>query len=345
MTHSSWGKPGLTKSDLYRVMGVDGLPIYVNSKVGLIHQDLANNLKNLRAQGAPSLSSSGGYVKRYISGTTTWSNHAWGLAVDYNAPTNPYKYGGTTDFRVADTHAFLKKYLGKMRWGYDYTGKKDAMHFEWIGSTLDAAVTTAQLQKGTTSLAVSYGVGSVGKKVLEIECRLLLLGYLPSTYTVGEKYTQQTASAVLAFQERTWPNEAKEHDGLVGPKTLQALERSNLGLKVESVLVRVGNLRTNETLRPGQSVVSPDQRNRLSLQADGNLVHYGPTGALWSTMVRGNILEMQPDGNLVLSLEVAGHKFPVWSTNSAGAARDMRLEVQNDSNLVLYGTRAFWHTN
>ena len=47
MTHSSWGKPGLTKSDLYRVMGVAGLPIYVNSKVGLIHQDLANNLKNL----------------------------------------------------------------------------------------------------------------------------------------------------------------------------------------------------------------------------------------------------------------------------------------------------------
>ena len=94
-----------------------------------------------------------------------------------------------------------------------------------------------------------------------------------------------------------------------------------------------------------QVLVSADGRFALTLQTDGNLVLYGPSGALWSTNTSlsfGSSLSMNPDGNLVLY----DPQFkPLWAsntTNSPGA----NLVVQNDGNVVIYdrNSNAVWST-
>lgn len=76
-----------------------------------------------------------GYCCRPIAGTSTASNHSWGLAVDLNAPTNPMRSPLTTD--MPDWMVTLWENNG-FRWGGKYTGRKDAMHFEFMGTPADA---------------------------------------------------------------------------------------------------------------------------------------------------------------------------------------------------------------
>lgn len=90
---------------------------------------------------------------RAISGTSTPSNHSYYLAIDLNAPNNPYM--------TAAAHRLphpLRKHFnnGKLlrsdmpkdasaiarrwgfRWGGDYTTKPDPMHYEFMGSVQEA---------------------------------------------------------------------------------------------------------------------------------------------------------------------------------------------------------------
>jgi RHS repeat-associated protein len=94
-------------------------------------------------------------------------------------------------------------------------------------------------------------------------------------------------------------------------------------------------LNNNQILSQGQSITSPDARFVLALQSDGNLVEYGPTGAIWSSNTsNGYQLIMQPDGNLVLYSSTG---TPVWSSNSLGDPT-AALRIQNDGNLVVYNS-------
>ena len=100
----------------------------------------------------------GAYNCRVIAGTSTWSNHAYGIAVDVNWQTNPYSSRLITDMpaamirdieniRTADgTRVF--------RWGGRYSGSKDAMHFEVM-------VSPEQIARGIT--------GQGGFTVAEVE--------------------------------------------------------------------------------------------------------------------------------------------------------------------------------
>jgi D-alanyl-D-alanine carboxypeptidase len=78
-----------------------------------------------------------GYCNRPIRGTSRPSNHSWGLAVDLNAPTNPMRSPLSTDMptwmvQLWKNHGFA--------WGGEYTGRKDAMHFEFMGRPTDVPV-------------------------------------------------------------------------------------------------------------------------------------------------------------------------------------------------------------
>ena len=342
MAHSSWGGPGVGQGNLTRILGVPGIPLYVHREVGTIHQYLANNLKKLRQPGAPSLNSSGGYVKRYIAGTKVWSNHSWALATDYNAPTNPYSRNGSTDFKVAETRRVCASLEG-MRWGWDYAGKKDAMHFEWITSRVHAAQVTDRLLRSVTVDSNAFTVDSSGAKVREIELKLKMLGY--GGFSADDKFDAATSKAVVEFQKLAFPNKPVEQDGIVGKNTLSALEFWPLKLEPAPAKTYVNEFPAGETLLPGQTLVSANKKNTLALQTDGNLVLYGPSGATWSTGISGNILAMQADGNCVLYLSDGIQSVPVWHTNTSGAGIEMRLALQDDGNLVMYGTRAFWSTN
>src|SRR5690242_8167860 len=72
----------------------------------------------------------GWFVKR-IEGSDSISNHASGTAIDYNAPAHPM--GSRNTYGEADRakiRAILADLDGVVRWGGDYTGRPDDMHFE-----------------------------------------------------------------------------------------------------------------------------------------------------------------------------------------------------------------------
>jgi hypothetical protein len=73
-----------------------------------------------------------GWAVRPIRGQSTgYSNHAAGCAIDYNAAKHPLgTTGNWTPKQVKAIHDRLKMYKGTIRWGADYTGRKDPMHFE-----------------------------------------------------------------------------------------------------------------------------------------------------------------------------------------------------------------------
>jgi hypothetical protein len=86
---------------------------------------------------------------RYVEGTTRWSNHAYGTAIDVNPIENPYVSGGST------SHAASRPYLDRSRrrpgmaveggavvrafdrigwgWGGRWTSVKDYQHFSSTG--------------------------------------------------------------------------------------------------------------------------------------------------------------------------------------------------------------------
>ncbi|WP_282946935.1 M15 family metallopeptidase [Cellulomonas endometrii] len=72
-----------------------------------------------------------GHAYRAIRGATTYSNHASGTAIDLNATQHPLGAVGTfTTAQVAAIRRILADLGGVVRWGGDYSGRKDEMHFE-----------------------------------------------------------------------------------------------------------------------------------------------------------------------------------------------------------------------
>ena len=104
-------------------------------------------------------------------------------------------------------------------------------------------------------------------------------------------------------------------------------------------------LSDNGTLLPNTYLRSADHRYVLVLQADGNLVLYGPAWhSMWASSTAGHSpteLLLQDDGNLVLY----GSGGAYWSTATVGTGAN-QLVAQDDGNLVLYGpSGAIWATS
>ena len=66
-------------------------------------------------------------------------------------------------------------------------------------------------------------MGSSGKDVTSVQLRLIALGYKLPRYGADGKFGNETKAAVIAFQKDAFPSQPKEHDGIVGPKTWNAL--------------------------------------------------------------------------------------------------------------------------
>lgn len=146
-----WGPPGCTSSQLVRIV-VPGMldsapyfPMRVRREVAPLFREMLLWLASERQRlGLPPLSSSGGYNKRPKRPPATgWSNHSWGLAGDVNAGANPMQRTLRTDMPPG-TSAKARS-LG-LSWGGDWTGTKDPMHFEFIGTPADAARRVAELR-------------------------------------------------------------------------------------------------------------------------------------------------------------------------------------------------------
>lgn len=72
-----------------------------------------------------------GFAERPIRGGVVTSNHASATAVDVNATRHVLGAVGTfTTTQVAEIHEILAEVDHTVRWGGDYSGRKDEMHFE-----------------------------------------------------------------------------------------------------------------------------------------------------------------------------------------------------------------------
>lgn len=71
----------------------------------------------------------GAYNPRKIAGSDRWSNHAFAAAIDFDAEHNGFNTGHGT---MPDKVVAAFKRVGA-RWGGDYHGRTDPMHFEFCG--------------------------------------------------------------------------------------------------------------------------------------------------------------------------------------------------------------------
>ena len=114
-----------------------------------------------------------GYASRPIRGTSTPSNHSWGLAVDLNAASNPM--GATL---VTDMPAWMVgMWTGcGFRWGGAYSGRKDAMHYEYMGRPSDVARDTTTARRLAGQPSITTGDEMSAAEVAQITAAIGVLG-------------------------------------------------------------------------------------------------------------------------------------------------------------------------
>ena len=102
----------------------------------------------------------GAYNCRAISGTNSPSNHSWGLACDWNWQDNPFTTNKSANHIPAWMPPLWNRY--GFAWGGHYTGRFDFMHFEFMGTPLDADAMTAlalhELGGGAAPVVTTGGI-------------------------------------------------------------------------------------------------------------------------------------------------------------------------------------------
>lgn len=181
----------------------------------------------------PVVPGSWGYAYRPVRGQTSGlSNHASGTAIDLNAPQHPLGKVGTVPAKLRAAISAQARALG-LRWGGDYTGRKDEMHFEVIVSLAKARELVAALQGGKLSGAAAAASahipsvaahptirkGSKGDVVRQLQLTLnRWYPRLPALATDGV-FGPATEARVRYLQSAA----KLTVDGIVGPKTWRTL--------------------------------------------------------------------------------------------------------------------------
>ncbi len=167
-----------------------------------------------------------GFACRAIRGTETASNHSWGLAVDINAPTNPYR----TEF-VCDMPPWMPGLWWEYGffWGGWYQSIKDPMHYEFLGTRDDARThtTRAKRELGRGEPVPYPFYGEISDRVRSAQERLLELGFDPGP--IDGDFGPLTRGAVQAFEEAE-PRLRSQADGHFGPLTWRLLFKVRAGI-------------------------------------------------------------------------------------------------------------------
>lgn len=93
-----------------------------------IFEKCDHDLAKVAATGASDFG--GCFNIRPIAGSSNYSNHSWACAIDLSPGTNGFNMKTTLSNVVID--AFKRQ---GARWGGDYKGRKDPMHFEFVSAT------------------------------------------------------------------------------------------------------------------------------------------------------------------------------------------------------------------
>ena len=133
--YSSWGDPnsqGYYDGNMVTLKTPWGSPVTVNKGAAPAFGGFFQELAGTGYQ----VNSVGGYSNRPVTGGTTPSPHAYGLAVDINPDANPYSKdesgGKLTTNMPPGIGAMANKY--GLSWGGDWHSLKDPMHFEFTGT-------------------------------------------------------------------------------------------------------------------------------------------------------------------------------------------------------------------
>lgn len=153
-------------------------------------------------------SAGGTYNCRKIAGTSVYSLHSYGLALDLNPSKNPYDTSSTTDMPpafIADVKAIVCGNGRKVfQWGGDWSPKSDKMHFQ-IGATkadLATGVTSPTATTGDDDMFCEYG--DTGNAPRYLHARLERLGFtVADNEKDGEYFGDSTADALKAFMAPT----------------------------------------------------------------------------------------------------------------------------------------------
>lgn len=150
-----WGDPGVPNTAsavLYRkqhivTIDVGGIRLHVRREVAPLFAGFIHEITN-RGYDLTARADDWAYICRPVRGFESeyrathdpkyLSNHSWGLAVDLNAVTNPMTsdwivHTDMPDWVIDVAHAW------GLSWGGDYSGRrKDPMHFEYVGTLVEA---------------------------------------------------------------------------------------------------------------------------------------------------------------------------------------------------------------
>lgn len=129
-----WGKP--CPDTKLETIYVGGIKLRVHQIVAPIMGGFVDEIVE-RGYQVQNIADDWGYACRKIAGSNSWSNHAWGLAIDLNATTNPMGRKLVTDMPQWVIESSAKWGLA---WGGNYKTLKDAMHFEFMGTPQDVGI-------------------------------------------------------------------------------------------------------------------------------------------------------------------------------------------------------------
>ncbi len=187
-----------------------------------------------------------GFACRSIRGSSSPSNHSWGLAVDLNSLANPMGPSLRTDMPAWMPELWTRH---GFRWGGTYATRKDAMHYEYMGTPAGAAAAVAGL--GATGAAAAPAAATRAAAGRPRAAAATAPPYpLPTGHYFGrggaprchDGRLEADRHHVRTFQERMlqrgWKLGSSGADGRFGPKVQAAVKgfQSEKGLQVDGVV-------------------------------------------------------------------------------------------------------------
>lgn len=159
-----------------------------------------------------------GYEARTVRGSSDLSFHAYGLAIDVDAPHNGFTYSSPppTTF-PSKTHEIVAKW--GCEWGGDWSGRKDPMHVEChlapgaVAGVVAANGKSTSISTGNSTAHPVLHEGSTGAAVGTVQRRLNLKPAL------HPQFGPTTKEAVVMYQRR----HKLAPDGVVGASTWSRL--------------------------------------------------------------------------------------------------------------------------
>jgi hypothetical protein len=218
-----WG-PGWPNPQTDRIVtavcGANRIKLPVRNEIAVLVQRLVADLEHQHGPFHPG--QCWGFANRAIRGSTAPSNHSWGLAIDLDAPSNPMTTNPGAPHTIGSYASGIGAKYG-FRWGGDYVGRKDYMHFEFMGTPASAAAVARGARPATAAPARPVlQRGSSGEAVRLLQSRLNALAgphghpvLHGKPLAVDGLFGPLTEQVVKAFQGA----HGLAVDGIVGPKT------------------------------------------------------------------------------------------------------------------------------